>query len=172
LAEKKFLQPNKVLIIDGPLRFSHKFKDITQVRNVIGLSKSFRPNFNVGKGRNKVQVGTLASGLDFGERTTVFRTTFNEKTIGVWYMRIHSRTFLTNPLQGVVKLECYAMSDEIENNISVDRIDTYSAHLLRERNVTPYGVDTRWASHIYPIYTAENYIKNAFMSDIHFVNLF
>jgi len=39
-----------------------------------------------------------------------------------------------------------------------------SGSLLSERNVTPYGRDRRWHSHLYPIYLAEQAIKSAFYS--------
>ena len=172
MADRHLLTNDSLLVIDGPLRFKKRF-DITQFRNVVGLSKSFRPSFAVGKGRRKVDVGTLASDLAFGERTSVFKTTDERKTIGMWYLRLRPRDMMSNPLQGIVKLECYAVSpEEQENGLEVDRIDTISRHILRERNVTPYQADWRWANHIYPIYLAETYVKASFVSDTQFQALF
>ncbi len=168
MADQQLLNGDNILVIDGPLRFKKKF-DITQFRNVIGLSKNFRPSFTVGQGSKKVDVGALTSKLSYGERTSVFKTQDENKTIGMWYLRIRPVDKISNPLQGIVKIECYAVTqEEIENGLSVERVDGISAHLLRERNVTPYQADWRWASHIYPIYLAEKYVKSSFISDIGF----
>ncbi len=172
LAEQHLLGSDCLLIVDGPLRFKKKF-DIVQFRNVVGLSKTFRPSFTIGKGRRKEDVGAITSKLEFGERTSVFKTLEEEKTIGMWYLRIRPRPMMANPLQGIVKMECYAIDHEDkESGLDGERIDVISSHILRERNVTPYKADMRWASHIYPIYMAETYLKSSFMSDIHFQALF
>ena len=172
MAERHLLTNDSLLVIDGPLRFKKKL-DITQFRNVIGLSKSFRPSFTVGKGKRKEDVGALTSNLEFGERTSVFKTVDEKNTIGMWYLRLRPRNWMNNPLQGVIKMECYAVSpEEKENGLEAVRIDTISSHILRERNVTPYQADWRWASHIYPVYLAETYIKSSFISDTQFQALF
>lgn len=172
MAEAHLLQPGKMLVIDGPLRFKKKF-DLVQFRNVIGLSKSFRPSFSVGSGRRKEDVGAITSTLEFGERTSVFKTLEEEKVIGMWYLRIRPPKLMSNPLQGVIKMEIYATEpQEKENGFFQDKINTISKHILRERNVTPYGADSRWANHIYPIYLTERYLKSSFMSDILFEALF
>jgi len=114
----------------------------------------------------------LTSALMFGERTSVFKTTDVSKTIGMWYFCIRPRSRMTNPLQGIVKMECYAMSEEQEDGLDSQRVDVISSHILRERNVTPYQADRRWASHIYPIYLAEQYVKSSFVSDTQFRALF
>jgi len=92
-----------------------------------------------------------------------------EKVIGMWYLRIRPPKYRRDPLQGIVKIECYAVDPEDkENGIEMERIDIISAHILNERNVTPYKADSRWASHIYPVYLAESFLKASFMSDIKF----
>jgi hypothetical protein len=146
--------------------------DLLRFRNVIGLSKTFRPSFTVGKGRHQESVGSITFGLGFGERTSVFRTTEDEKIIGMWYLRLRPHAG-SDPLQGIVKMECYAIEPaDKEQGLDADRVDTISHYILRERNVTPYGADTRWASHIYPIYMAESYLKASFVSDTQFKALF
>ncbi len=168
MAKEHLLKNDSMLVVDGTLRFKKDF-DITQFRNVIGLSKSFRPSFEVGKGKQKMDVGAITFGLSFAERTSVFKTIEEEKTIGMWYLRLRQPSRMTNPLQGVVKMECYAISpEEKENGLESERIDVISFHILRERNVTPYQADPRWASHIYPVYLAESYLKSSFISDIQF----
>jgi hypothetical protein len=164
------------LVKDGPLRYKNikgRGFDITQFRNVIGLSKTFRPSFAVGVGRAKKDVGVVTSQLSFSKRTVVFKTLEEEKLIGMWYMCIRPRTGTMNPLQSVVKIECYAVDpDEEENGLHSERVSTISAHVLRERNVTPYGTDSRWATHIYPIYQTESFIKTSLLSDLRFTAMF
>lgn len=58
MAAANLLSSTRMLVIDGPLRFRKRF-DIIQFKNVIGLSKRFRPTFTVGKGRKRVGVGTI-----------------------------------------------------------------------------------------------------------------
>lgn len=178
MTDQHLLDHQSLLVIDGPLRFkktgSRQF-DIVQFRNVIGLSKTFRPSFSIGgTGRARQDVGSITHALDAGERTPVFKSAGeDEKTLGVWYLRLRHRERMGNPLQGVVKIECYAIEpEELESGLDGDRINTISGHVLRERNVTPYQADLRWASHIYPIYLAETYLKSSFMSDLRFRALF
>ncbi len=160
------------MVVDGPLRFKKAF-DLVQFRNVLGLSKTFRPSFTVGKSKLKQDVGSLASSLNFGERTSTFKTIDSDKAVGMWYLRIRDRVMMHDPLQGVVKVECYAIDDEDrELGFDGECIDNLSWLIFRERNVTPYGADMRWASHIYPIYLAETYLKSSFMSDTRFEALF
>ena len=173
MEEEQFLNdPCGMLLIDGPLRFKKKF-DLVQFRNVLGLSKTFRPTFTVGKGTRRADVGSITSALRFAERTSVYKTIDDEKVIGVWYLRIRHRSMVTNPLEGIVKVERYAIdSSDQEEGFESDRIDNISRHILRERNVSPYQSDSRWASHIYPVFLAETYLKSSFMSDMQFKALF
>lgn len=169
------LHNDSMLVVDGPLRFKEmrsRAFNILQFRNVVGLSKTFRPSFTVGKGRHQESVGAITFGLAFGERTSVFRTTEDDKTIGMWYLRLRLRR-MADPLQGIVKMECYALEPaDKEQGLDADRVDTISHYVLRERNVTPYGADSRWASHIYPVFMAESYLKASFLSDVRFKALF
>lgn len=170
MAARGILANDRLLVVDGSLRFGQKI-DPVQFRNVIGLSKTFRPSFKAGKTRT--DVGSLASSLRFAERTSVFRFQGgnDNKIIGMWYLRMRRQS--RDPLEGVVKVECYAVdAEDKENGLESDRVNVISAHILRERNVTPYGKDPRWASHIYPIYMAETFLKASFMSDTRFSALF
>jgi hypothetical protein len=166
------LWQESMLVVDGPLRFKKRF-DLAQFRNVIGVSKSFRPTFTVGKGRRKESVGTIVAALGFGWRTNVFKTIDDQRTLGVWYLRIRDRARMANPLQGVIKVERYAVDDqEKDDGLDGDRIDVISQHLWRDRNVTPFQADPRWAGHLYPVYLAETFLKRSFRSDAHFMALF
>ena len=176
LTDSNMLGPDSMLLKDGPLRYKNlkgRNFDIIQFRNVIGLSKTFRPSFAIGEGRAKKDVGVVTSGLDMGERTTVYKTSEEDKYIGIWYLRIRPKVLMENPLQGVLKVECYATSTvEEENGFEHNRINTVSAHILRERNVSPYGQDSRWPTHLYPVFQTETYIKVNLLSDIHFRAIF
>lgn len=44
-------------------------------------------------------------------------------------------------------------------------IDRLSRALVAERTVSPHGKDSRWHAHLYPIYLAEQVIKNGFYSN-------
>jgi hypothetical protein len=176
MVEKGMLQQQRLLVVDGPLRFKQigqRQFDVLQFRNVIGLSKSFRPSFQIGGGRGQRDVGYITSALEKGERTPVHKVEDDGRLLGVWYLRLRRKDRMSHPLQGVVKLERFATdANESEDGLDAERVNIISAHVLRERNVTPFQSDTRWASHIYPIYLAESYLKASFMSDIRFRAIF
>jgi hypothetical protein len=46
MANNNLLSTDQMLVIDGPLRFTQRL-DLTQFSNVIGISKTFRPTFNL-----------------------------------------------------------------------------------------------------------------------------
>jgi hypothetical protein len=48
--------------------------------------------------------------------------------------------------------------------VRAELADLLSGTLVAERNVTPYGKDNRWHCHLYPIFQAEQAIKNGFYS--------
>lgn len=176
MTKQQLLQTDAMLIKDGPLRYRNirnRGFDVVQFRNVLGVSKTFRPSFAVGKGRGKKDVGVITSELSKGQRTPVYKTIEEDKFIGVWYLRLRDPERMSNPLQGIIKAECFAVDpiDE-ERGLESERITTLSMHLLRERNVTAFGTDNRWATHLYPIYMAENYIKANLISNIGFEALF
>lgn len=111
-------------------------------------------------------MGNLIKNLDWKERSTVISPDTDEITVhGWWYLRVRPRDKICSPLQGIIKIEAFAVdTTEIENGIPEARADTISSYVLRERNVTPYNADPRWASHIYPIYLTETYLKSSFVS--------
>ena len=172
LARAGALSNDAMLVMDGSLMFrNHKF-DIGDFRNVIGIAKRFKPDFSVGK-KKKRHVGTVVQHLKRGQRTIVFKRTFGRASLGSWFLRLHPPERVQGGLGGVVKLELFALSDkERENGFDSDRIDVISRHVLTERNVTPYGADDRWATHLYPMYLTEKYMKSLFMSPVVFRGLF
>ncbi|ADG81313.1 hypothetical protein [Thermincola potens] len=176
LVNKKLLKTNEMLIIDGSLQFMQtkingKKVDDRLFLNVVGLSKTFNPNLRkILKTKNK-EIGTILPNLKFGQRTPVYRYPIEGRVIGAWYLRIREPKNMKNPLDGIVKLEKIAINEEKENGFETGLIDNISKSILLERNVTCYGLDPRWANHIYPIYLTEQFLKSSFLSDIHFLNL-
>lgn len=175
----RLLGESSMLVVDGSLQFRRdvlKRKNFLpqQLRNVIGISKSFTPSQPVDSRSGGRHLGTMLEELKFKQRTPVFKAGYDsfQDVLGVWYLRLRRREERTSPLQGVIKIEVLADSDyEQENGISGHRVDTLSAYILSERNVTPYGTDARWANHLYPIFLTEGYLKSGFLSDIRFKGL-
>lgn len=145
-------------ILDGGLRIG----DVPKDYSLIGVAKSFSktPEFYLSKGRKKsIDITTLLAGLPFGYRTAAFR--MEDGDIAFWYVRLREQKELDYPLMGVVKVELWLKDKEAVSSVQIDLI---SRCLVGERNVTPYGADRRWHCHLYPIYIAEQAIKNRFLS--------
>ena len=166
-----------MLVKDGGLQYREaKIKnlnltkdDLVQLRNVIGLAKTFNPNITLGRGRGREDLGNLVKNLEWKERSTVICNNKDELTPhGWWYLRLRPIDKIYSPLQGIVKIEIFATGMEKEDGISEARADTISSYVFLERNVTPFNADTRWASHIYPIYLTEMYLKSSFLSQNRF----
>jgi len=178
MIRNNLIDPKMMLVKDGGLQYRDtKIRDLglsnedfVQLRNVIGLAKSFQPNMTLGQGRNRQDLGNLTKGLAWKERTCVISPDKDKAiTRGWWYLRIRPQEKVFSPLQGIVKIEVFADSSEKNNEgIPEARADTISSYVLQERNVTPYDADTRWASHIYPVYLAETYLKSSFLSHARF----
>jgi len=173
MIRNSFIQSHCMLVKDGGLQYRDtKIKDLNltkddlvQLRNVIGLAKTFKPSLTLGQGRGRQDLGNLTKDLEWKERTTVISPNKGEPTThGWWYLRLRPREMVYSPLQGIVKIEVFATGMEKEDGIPEARADTISSYVLRERNVTPYNADTRWASHIYPIFLTETYLKHSFLS--------
>jgi hypothetical protein len=73
----------------------------------------------------------------------------------------------------VVKVEKIATTQaQKDKGFDTDMINEISRSILLERNVTCYGNDLRWPNHLYPIYLTEMFLKNSFVSDTFFLNIF
>jgi hypothetical protein len=155
---------NSWLILDGSIKFVEEDIWNSWKNNpyVIGIAKAFRkdPSFEIDKRRRKrIDITTLLAGLPYGYRTVAFGA-FDGK-IAFWYVRIREQKEVDYPLMGVIKVE-YPLPDK--NPIPSELADLISSALVAERNVTPYGLDRRWHCSLYPIYVAEQVIKNSFFS--------
>lgn len=173
------LDTDRMLVVDGPLQFLRQdtgkaeFSDLFY--NVIGVSKSFNPMLPAsGKSkRGGTQIGAELLKLEYGERTPVFmKENDRSRRFGVWYLRIRPKNKVSNPLEGIIKIEKMALEDYYDSGIPTDIIDTISLSLLNECSPTCYGRDERWASHLYPVYLTETLIKSTFESDLVFINNF
>ena len=152
--------------------------ELAVFQNVVGVSKSFNPNLRgVLRSKNR-QIGNYLTNLRFGERTPVFvydveGTRRSKIKIGAWYIRIHPKENLKRPLDGVIKIEKIATTRrQCEDGFDTAMINEISKSILIERNVTCYGNDQRWPNHLYPIYLTETLLKNTFVSNDFFLNIF
>lgn len=172
------LEPDKMLIVDGPLQFIRQdtgkpeFADMFY--NVVGISKSFDPMLPTsGKAkRGGTQIGAELLKLEYGERTPVFlKENSRHRKFGCWYLRIRPKNRVSNPLEGIVKIEKMGIVED-EDGMNTSVIDNISLSILNEGSPTCYGRDERWTSHLYPVYLTETLIKSTFESDLGFVNNF
>jgi hypothetical protein len=146
------------LILDGAV----KLGDFISAPYLIGVAKSFskEPLFYFGpKKSDKRDVTTILAGLPYAHRTAAFKA--YDGQVAFWYVRMWEQKDLDYPLMGVVKVELPCPD---RKPVSADLVDLLSRALVAERSVCPYGLDRRWHCHLYPIYVAEQTIKNRFYS--------
>ncbi|MEZ0535964.1 hypothetical protein ACAG39_01805 [Caldicellulosiruptoraceae bacterium PP1] len=156
---------NYMAIIDGSIS---NIQFVTSASDkIIALTKSpsFKPLLRFGQ--DVMKVGTLLSALDYAERTVVFKK--ENVNVLVWYIRIFKRKNLSEPLEGIVKIEfplpknfdpeilSYKSSiDEVKKLL--DKINNISSAILYETFVNSYP-NNRWSSNIYPIAKTEDFMK-------------
>lgn len=173
------LDTDRMLVVDGPLQFLRQDTGKTEFAdlfyNVIGISKSFNPMLPTSSKskRGGTQIGAELLKLEYGERTPVFlKENDCGRQFGVWYLRIRPKNRVSNPLEGIIKIEKMVLEDYYDSGIPTDVVDTISLSLLNECSPTCYGRDERWANHLYPVYLTETLIKSTFESDLVFINSF
>lgn len=186
LVKKNLLHQDSYLIKDGSLQYSKMasgdFRELavyqSNYRRVVGVSKSFNPEFSTDN-RGQSNAARIAN-LPLNHRTpaAMYVPLEDNKRIGksrfsIWYVRIREAKYSESPFAGVLKLEkVLTTEEEIENGLDSGEVDRITANIINERNPVCYGKDGRWANHLYPIYLTETYIKSKFLSDLHFINLF
>jgi len=146
------------LILDGAV----KLDEFIKTPYMIGVAKNFRkdPEFRFGRGGTKRRdITSILAGLPFASRTAAFSS--HGGKVAFWYVRLREQKEVDYPLMGVVKVElpCPDLQP-----VSAAQADLISSTLVAERNVTPHGRDNRWHCHLYPIFLAEQAIKNGFYS--------
>ena len=147
------------LIIDGAV----KLGAFVSAPYLIGVAKSFskEPLFYFGSKRSdKRDITTILASLPYAHRTVAFRA--YDGQVAFWYVRLWEQKDVDYPLMGVVKIELPCPD---KKPVPCDVVNLLSRALVAERSVTPYGLDRRWHCHIYPIYIAEQTIKNRFYSE-------
>lgn len=120
------LNPNKMLIVDGPLQFiaedtgKPEFADLFY--DVVGVSKSCDPMLPVAENkRGSSQIGTQLLKLEYGDRTPVFmKRNSRGRVFGCWYLRIRPKKYVHNPLEGIVKIEKMALKEDVESGLDTD----------------------------------------------------
>jgi len=150
---------NNWLILDGAV----KLDDFIRSPYLIGVAKSFRkdPQFRFGRSNTaRKDITTLLAGLPYAHRTVVFSA--HDRQVAFWYVRLREQKEVDYPLMGVVKVE---LPRPARDPVNANLADLISSTLVAERNVTPYGLDPRWHCHLYPIFLAEQAIKNRFYSN-------
>lgn len=146
------------LILDGAVKLDEFIKSPF----MIGVAKNFRkdPIFRFRRRtRGRLDVTRILAGLPYAHRTVAFSA--HGAQVAFWYVRLREQKELDHPLMGVVKVE---LPRPERKPVSAEHADLISSTLVAERNVTPYGRDRRWHCHLYPIFLAEQTIKNGFYS--------
>lgn len=151
---------NNWLILDGAVKLDQFIK----APYLIGVAKNFRkdPQFRFGRRRtSRLDITSLLAGLPYAHRTVAFSSHGGQ--VAFWYVRLREQRELDYPLMGVVKVE---LPRPDRTPVERELADLLSRALVAERNVTPHGRDRRWHCHLYPIYMAEQAIKNRFYSNV------
>ena len=146
------------LILDGAV----KLDEFIKTPHMIGVAKNFRkdPEFRFGRGGSKrLDISKILAGLPYASRTVAFSAHGGQ--VAFWYVRLREQKELDYPLMGVVKVE---LPRPDRTPVTAELADLLSRTLVAERNVTPHGRDNRWHCHLYPIFLAEQAIKNGFYS--------
>ena len=158
-----------LLLIDGSIEF---YTDMDRHRaafqNVVGVAKSFNLHDMYGSGKSAQHVGRLVSGLRVGHRTPARRTAHRNLTIASWYLRLQGRDRVSSLDydDGVVKIEVFPEDPRSASpSIPAARCARISQHVFALRAPATPHTDARWASHLYPIYLTERYIKTQFRDE-------
>jgi len=150
------------IAIDGGLGKEFKLNEFD--RGFVGVIKNFSKEqvFELSsRGRTiRKSLFELLATLAVNQRTAAFAR--GDGHVVFWYLRIREQKHLEYPLMGVMKIEYPNPSRAM---VDSDLIDHLSRAMVAERTVTPHGKDRRWHAHLYPIYLAEQVIKNSFYSD-------
>ena len=181
LVKSNLLNAEQYLLKDGSLEYqihdlSSKEAKIfcNNYRFVVGASKSFNPANCIDKHKNNNS--NLIAKLPLYHRTPV--QLYQSDKIGdnmnfaIWFVRIRNQMYTNNAFDGILKLEKILTDDESEKGLETGEVDVITANIINERNPVCYGVDKRWANHLYPIYVTEKFIKSMYLSENMFLSFF
>lgn len=186
MTKKNLLNIDTYLIKDGSIEYQKarygSYKDLSIIkssyRRVVGVSKRFDPEFCT-DANGKSNAAKIAE-LPLYHRTPAYmfeskRSCGEEGSVylSAWYLRIRESKYTVSPFDGILKIEKIIVTDEeFEYGLETGEVDLISANIINERNPVCYGVDTRWANHLYPVYLTESFIKSKYLSDSLFLNIF
>ena len=164
------------LIKDGSLEYRQKSQPHANYRWVVGLSKTFSPESCVNR-YGKIDPEYIAALPPYHRTHAVtYRNPaiFGDTEFAVWYIRLREGRNSASVFSGIIKAEKILITPSERNNHKIDsaEIDTLSAYILNERSPVCYGNDSRWMSHIYPVYLTEKYIQSKYISAESFLHLF
>ena len=182
LVKDGYLLPDRFLLKDGSLEYQvlsiTSPTELARFRNnyqfVVGASKSFNPAYCIDK--NGSNNSSLIAQLPLYSRTPV--QMYSSPRIGdmefaVWFVRIREGRYTNNAFDGILKLEKILVTQrQMDEGLDSEEVDIITANIINERNPVCYGVDRRWANHLYPIYVTECYVKSKYLSNSMFLNLF
>lgn len=171
LCRENRLDDENFLIKDGSLEYNPRFSnmDISQwnllrsnYKHVVGVSKLFDPELITDFEGHRLSK-TIASLKPF-ERTKVYRyqSSHSGGEFAVWYLRLRNSDFRETHFSDVVKCEM-VLSNEGEV-LQTDLVNLISANIIREAYPVCFGMDGRWANHLYPIYLTETFCKSHYIS--------
>ncbi|MGH2507810.1 MAG: hypothetical protein ACRDHZ_10485 [Ktedonobacteraceae bacterium] len=139
---------------------------LLKISTILGAQRSSHPqharrikHIQFGKRAQRRNITQILVGLLYAYRTAVFSSHGGQ--VAFWYVRLRWQEEVEYPLMGVVKVE---VPRPDRTPIEAERADLISRALVAERNVTPHGRDQRWHCHLYPVFQAEQAIKNRFYS--------
>lgn len=182
LVKDRKLNSHSYLLKDGSIEYKrikgNDYRDLSSIKSnyqcVVGVSKSFNPELF--KDKRKKTLAKRIADLPLFHRTPAFRFSSDrapDVEFSIWYLRMRAIDKTIGPFDGVLKIEKILVTDEEqEKGLDSDEIDLISANLINERNPTCYGLDNRWANHLYPVYLTEKFVKSNYISEIQFLNLF
>lgn len=181
LVKSNLLNSEQYLLKDGSLEYqihdlSSKEAKIfcNNYRFVVGASKSFNPANCIDNHKNNNS--NLIAKLPLYYRTPV--QLYQSDKIGdnmnfaIWFVRIRNQKYTNNAFDGILKLEKILTDEESNKGLETGEVDVITANIINERNPVCYGVDKRWANHLYPIYVTEKFIKSMYLSENMFLSFF
>ncbi|NME18221.1 hypothetical protein [Megasphaera elsdenii] len=181
LVKSNLLNSEQYLLKDGSLEYqihdlSSKEAKIfcNNYRFVVGASKSFNPANCIDNHKNNNS--NLIAKLPLYHRTPV--QLYQSDKIGdnmnfaIWFVRIRNQKYTNNAFDGILKLEKILTDEESNKGLETGEVDVITANIINERNPVCYGVDKRWANHLYPIYVTEKFIKSMYLSENMFLSFF
>lgn len=174
------LNDDSWLIKDGSIEYNQNFSNLIQTqieksnyKHVVGVSKSFNPDL-IRDYKGKRLSKTIAELKPF-ERTKVYKYEYNSgknstSYFAIWYLRLRKSNFRETNFSDIVK--CEILLDNEGAKIDSDLVDLISANIINESYPVCYGIDSRWANHLYPIYLTERFCKSKYRDSNIILNLF